>query len=153
MTLHKTVMAVFLCARYDITAWVRSDNFRLLFLETFQLRHFHDRKDSADFPQLQRDLFQGGARNYVLWTLKVHFIASYGCYFLLSHLPKLMDLLEPRLKFLILVGTGGHTEFIYHTLSLTTRFNTVNCFVFLKFLLQVTKLVFPWNQIDCLTTT
>lgn len=115
MTLHKTVTTVFLCARYDITAWARSDNCRLLLLETFQLRHFHDQKDSADFPQLQRDVFQGGARNHVLWTLKVHFIVSYECHFSLSHLPKLMDLLQPRLEFLMLVGTGEHTKFIYHT--------------------------------------
>ena len=105
MTLHKIVMAVFLWALYDITAKARDDNCRLLVLETFQHRQFHDQKDSANFPQLHKDLFQ---------TLRIHFTASLQLSDFTSHTHKPMDLLEPRLKSLLLAGTDGHPAFSYY---------------------------------------
>lgn len=117
MTLHKIVMAVFLWALYDITAKARDDNCRLLVLETFQHRQFHDQKDSANFPQLHKDLFQGGGggiKHHIFQTLRIHFTASLQLSDFTSHTHKPMDLLEPRLKSLLLAGTDGHPAFIYY---------------------------------------
>lgn len=135
MTLHKIVMAVFLWALYDITAKARDDNCRLLVLETFQHRQFHDQKDSANFPQLHKDLFQGGGGGDKT-----------------PHLPNSEDpfyCIITAVRFYIPYSqtngsTGAQAEVLavsWHRwapciyllqISLTTRFNTINCFVFLK---------------------